>query len=82
MCVCARACVCVSIRRPWGEGFFRNAGVRVAVDDKDLPPPAYLRHDLGAELAFPELYGGGRVWEGPGVGGNWDGGSERDSHFA
>ena len=42
------------------EGFFRNAGVRLAADDKDLPPAAYLRHDLGAELGFPELYGIGR----------------------
>jgi hypothetical protein len=42
------------------KGFFRNAGVRIAADDKDLPPPGYLRHDLGAELAFPEVYGVGR----------------------
>jgi len=36
------------------KGLFRGAGSpRLAADDRDLPPPAYLRHDLGAELVGP-----------------------------
>jgi len=37
-------------------GLFSGSGVRLAADDPALPPAGYLRHDLGAELAFPMLY--------------------------